>query len=161
MNKFGSIKEIKLVLFDLEGVLLNKNEDHDLESLKNIAAALKSLCEQIKVFNARGGIVTASDDENLLKEFRAIPTCEILTSTIDKVSLVDKLKEKLGIEYKNIFYIGDDLLDIPLLMKVGFSAAPKGSRREVKRIVNHVCPAEGGIQLLEDIGKLFVQSYSE
>lgn len=161
MNKFGKIKKIKLILFDMEGVLLNEREDHDSASLKKIALALKSLYGKLKPFKIHGGIVTASDDENLLKEFRAIPGCEILTSSIDKVSVIDKLKEKLGIEYKNIFYIGDDLLDIPLLMKVGFSAAPKSSRREVKRIVNHICPPAGGIQLLEDIGRLFEQSYSE
>lgn len=160
MSNADKIKNIKIILFDMEGVLLTKNDGHDTEGIKLIVAALKSLCEKLKPFNVSGGIVTASSDENLLKKFREIPGCEILSSTINKVFLVDTLKEKLGIEYKNIFYIGDDLLDIPLLMKVGFSAAPKSSRREVKRIVDHICPAAGQ-QLLNDIGSLFIKSYSE
>src|SRR3989339_2201682 len=121
-EKFNKLKDIKLLLFDMEGVLINNEGDHSADSLKNIAGLLKSMFKKLRKYGMKGGIVTASEDKELLKYFEKIPGCEILTSTFDKISLVDKLKAKLSLEYTNIFYIGDDLLDIPLLSKVGFSA---------------------------------------
>src|SRR4030042_1821352 len=145
------LKDIKIILFDLEGVLLNDYENHDEETLRKIGESFKSFCEKVKKYNLKGGIVTASNIKIHLKQFMKIPDSEILTSSIDKVSNVRKLMSKLGIEFRNIFYIGDDILDIPLLMKVGVSAAPKNSRREVKRIVDYISPAHGGEKLLEDV----------
>ncbi|MFC2134299.1 HAD hydrolase family protein [Bacteroidota bacterium] len=160
-NKFRKLADIRIILFDLEGVLLINNEKSHSDKLKKISESLKNFCLKISKFDLKGGIVTASEEEELIKEFKSIPCCEILTSTIDKVSLVDKLISKLNLNYKNVFYIGDGLLDIPLLQKVGFSAAPRNSRREVKRVVDYICPAQDGESLLEDIGNLFLKVYSE
>ena len=160
-DKFQKLKDIRIILFDMEGVLLINGENSHSEKLKKIAALLKNFCLKISRFDLKGGIVTASEDKELIEEFETIPCCEILTSTIDKVSLVDKLIARLNLKYENVFYIGDGLLDVPLLQKVGFSAAPRNSRREVKRVVDYICPAQDGEALLEDIGNLFLKVYSE
>lgn len=160
-NKYKKLKDIKIVLFDMEGVLLNTEEDRDTERLKFLASSLEKLCNWLNEHNLKAAILTASDDHTMLEIFRTNTSCEILTSSIDKISIVDKLIEKYGIEYENIFYIGDDILDIPLLRKVGFSAAPNNSRREVKRIVDYISPAESGEALLDDIGSLFAKILSK
>lgn len=158
IDKFGRIKNISLLLFDLEGVLITDGDNAVEEKIKQCALLFAGFCETIKQYGLKAGIVTAGEDKNLLKDFEAIPGCVVLSSTIDKVSLVDELIEKLNIDYENIFYIGDDLLDIPLLAKVGFSAAPAHSRREVKRVVDYISPANNGKSLLEDITDLFIKN---
>lgn len=62
----------------------------------------------------------------------------------DKVSQAIQLCEELGICLQDIAFIGDDLNDLPLLRKVGFSASPSNTPDYVKREVNYVCKARGG-----------------
>ena len=42
----------------------------------------------------------------------------------------------MDLKFSNVLYIGDDMLDIPLLQKAGVAIAPSSARREVKRVVD-------------------------
>ena len=44
----------------------------------------------------------------------------------------------------NIAFIGDDVNDIAVLKKIGFSAAPNDAVIQAKQVVNYICKAKGG-----------------
>ncbi|NMB82339.1 MAG: hypothetical protein GYA14_11035 [Ignavibacteria bacterium] len=46
--------------------------------------------------------------------------------------------KNLTLDFKNVFYAGDEVLDLPLLNKVGFSASPSWAGRDVKRSVKYI-----------------------
>ncbi|MDP3581433.1 MAG: HAD hydrolase family protein, partial [Ignavibacteria bacterium] len=80
--------------------------------------------------------------------------CVLLSDSINKVKMVDDYLKNDTIDYKQVMYIGDDILDIPLLQKVGISGVPKDGRREVKRVVNFTTKAGSGEVLPEIIDYL-------
>jgi len=140
------MSEIKIFFFDLEGVLMHNGvmEDNSIKAISNTC----------KIFNQLGlifGIVTARKEDKLIKKLRAIEDCFVLSSSLDKVLETDKFLSSRSVNYKNVFYMGDDLLDIPLLKKCGVSCAPKNSRREVKRIVNFIAHSDKCEDLLNEI----------
>lgn len=80
----------------------------------------------------------------------------------DKVAQAEALCAELGIGLGEVAFIGDDLNDLPLLRRVGFSASPVNTPDYVKREVDYVTTAHGGYgafrefaeKLLADMGLL-------
>lgn len=147
------IKEIKIFLFDLEGVLLNDKTTPD--------KLIDLLSLKIKEFNRNGlkfGIITAREEDELIKRLKSIKDCNVITSSLDKVSSANNFLVSCSVEYKNVFYMGDDLLDIPLLKKCRLSSAPLSGRREVKRIVNFVTKSNDPENILNEILSLIKKS---
>lgn len=62
----------------------------------------------------------------------------------DKVAQAEELCSELGIALSEVAFIGDDLNDLPLLRRVGFSASPSNTPEYVKHEVNYVTAAHGG-----------------
>lgn len=62
----------------------------------------------------------------------------------DKVAQAEQLCQDLNIGLQDVAFIGDDLNDLPLLQKVGFSASPCNTPTYVKSKVDYVCEAHGG-----------------
>ena len=139
--------DIKLVLFDLEGVLLT---DSSID-VDDLLSDLSSFINDLKKYDVKFGIVTGSEENNLLKIFRERLNIDVLSSNIDKVSLAEKLVDKYKISFKNVFYVGNEMFDLPLLQKSGYSAAPAESRREVKRSVNFVIREKGHKGLFKEV----------
>ncbi|CAN5557528.1 3-deoxy-manno-octulosonate-8-phosphatase KdsC [soil metagenome] len=62
----------------------------------------------------------------------------------DKLLPAEDMRIMYDLSYENIAYIGDDIFDIPLLKKVGFSVCPANAMDEVKENVNYICKRNGG-----------------
>ena len=62
----------------------------------------------------------------------------------DKVAQAEALCRELGITWGDVAFIGDDLNDLPLLRRVGFSASPVNTPDYVKREVDFVTQTHGG-----------------
>jgi len=147
--EYAKLKNIKLFLFDLEGVLNSQ------DNLNGVIDQLQSVCEELCRDKIRVGILTASDDMQLLDKIKSVSGCLVLASSLDKISYVEKLLIEYDQQFENVFYIGDEILDVPLLSRVGFSAAPGNARREVKRVVDYVCDASDGENILIEILDLY------
>jgi len=63
---------------------------------------------------------------------------------LDKRSVAEDLAGKRGLRLSEVAYLGDDLIDLPLLSQVGWSATVPYGRPELKRVVDYVTKAQGG-----------------
>jgi 3-deoxy-D-manno-octulosonate 8-phosphate phosphatase (KDO 8-P phosphatase) len=62
----------------------------------------------------------------------------------DKIAAFDELAAALGIEDANTVYVGDDVPDLPLLGKVGYSIAVANAVRAVREYCDYTTQAAGG-----------------
>lgn len=114
-NKFPiKLGTIKLFLFDLEGVLHHKDSSN-----LNCLGAIELACRELNKLGRMFGIVTASSDNELINKLKMIVGCIVLSSSLDKVTATNNFLKSQSFDYQNVFYMGDDLLDIPLLKKCG------------------------------------------
>lgn len=151
----SSFREIKLFLFDLEGVLINEFTKDKLELL---VSELTMFISQIGEYGAKAGIVTAGDEKGYLRFLSRIEGLNILARSLNKVESVDGFIKDSEINYESIFYIGDDVLDIPLLQKVKFKAAPVSAKRSVKRVVDLTFDVFDISKLFEELRCYFINS---
>ena len=138
MNKelVEKLSNIKAVLFDLHGVLINTEEN---EEVFECCQELKYFISHVKNFNILVGILSAGINQQLKKHLEQEIDVLILNSSINKVGSAEKFLENNQLGFENLLYVGDDILDLPLLQKSGVSIAPGSARREVKRIADYIC----------------------
>ena len=128
------IEKLRIFLFDLDGVLILRNDRNEVELIE----CMKKFTEKLKDDGYYAGIITARNNDNLTAQLNSLDNCIVVTSSFNKVKSVEKVLEELKLNFDKVLYIGDDMLDIPLLQKAGISIAPSSARREVKRVVDFV-----------------------
>lgn len=154
------LKKVRLFLFDLEGVLY-LGED-DLSSFYTIDAdeKIKVFFETLSINGSTIGVITGRDKDEVTSFFDKKGFKLFAAETIDKLGFVKQILKEKKLNFENVFYIGDNILDIPLLQKVGVSSAPKHARREVKRVVDFISEGESALEIIVYINDLLVQSYN-
>ena len=61
-----------------------------------------------------------------------------------KLPAFEELLEKAGLSENQVAYIGDDLMDLPLVKRAGLGVAVAGSASELKDVADYVTTAQGG-----------------
>jgi len=75
-----------------------------------------------------------------------------------KLAVARDLCRKKRISLSQTAYMGDDLIDIPLLKAAGFSAAPATARPEVKRACHYVTEASAGRGAFREVVEKILKS---
>jgi 3-deoxy-D-manno-octulosonate 8-phosphate phosphatase (KDO 8-P phosphatase) len=68
----------------------------------------------------------------------------VYQDVIEKLNAYNDLKEKLCLKDGEICFVGDEIIDLPVFEKCGFSAAPADAVEEVKKAADYVCKKPGG-----------------
>lgn len=145
-NLTTKLKKIKAILLDVDGVLTDGAIIYGADGIE-----LKIFDSQdgFGIVNAikqgiRVGIITARKSEVVERRAADLGIVDLYQGSIDKLTPYEKVKLNYSLGDSEIAYVGDDLLDLPLLQKVGFSAAPANAVRDVKMKVDYVAKASGG-----------------
>ena len=85
----------------------------------------------------------------------------VYQKAIDKSAVYSKILTKSTLLDKNVAFVGDDLVDIPVLKKVGFSAAVPDAVPEVKEIVDYVTSKNGGEGAVREICELLLKAQNK
>ncbi|TET39827.1 MAG: hypothetical protein E3J63_03930 [Elusimicrobia bacterium] len=76
---------------------------------------------------------------------------------MDKSKALEEILQEFKLKTENFVYIGDDLVDIPVLKRAGLSFCPKDAPEEVKRVVDCVTQTEGGRGVLREVVELILK----
>lgn len=90
------------------------------------------------------GVITGKENEVNRHRARRLKLDELYEGISDKVAAFEEIKSKYKLENENFCFIGDDVFDLPLLLKVAFSCAPVNAVEEVKDKVHYVTKIPGG-----------------
>ncbi len=154
------LKKIKGIFLDVDGVLTDGSIIYGLEGQElkvfdsqdgfGIANAIKN--------GLRVGIITARDSEVVKRRAVELGIKDVYQGSIDKISPLEKIKKEYSLADSEIAYIGDDILDLPVLRKVGLSAAPANAVREVKMRVDYIAKASGGHGAVREVIDLILKA---
>ncbi len=154
------LRDIKLLLLDVDGVMT------DGSIIYNDGG------EEIKVFCVRDGlgirmlmesginvgIVTGRRSEALYHRCKNLHIQLIFDGVSDKAAALDKITEKTGIKDHEIAYIGDDLPDIPIMIKVGIPVAVADAHENVIEIAHMVTSAKGGAGAIREVCEAMIKA---
>ena len=136
----------KLVITDIDGVWTDGGMYYSAEG-----DVMKRFCVKDGwgvIFLKKAGIplaiMTGEDSPLVQKRADKLKLNYCFLGVQDKVACAESLCAKLGISLHDVAFIGDDLNDLPLLRRVGFSASPCNTPDYVKREVDFVAKTHGG-----------------
>lgn len=69
---------------------------------------------------------------------------ELYQGVEDKLETARGIVKEKGLDLQDVAYIGDDIGDLPLLKRVGYSAAPLNAPSYIRQEVDHVVELRGG-----------------
>lgn len=147
MEKLKNIaKEIKLVAFDVDGVMTDGSLTFTEDG------------KEIKTYNAKDGlgvvmlskagiitsIITARDNGTVKHRAKILNIQELYMGQKNKILALEELTTKYNLKKSQIAYMGDDLPDMCVLKEVGLKCCPNDAVENVKAICNFICTKNGG-----------------
>ncbi|MBD3223741.1 MAG: HAD-IIIA family hydrolase [Caldithrix sp.] len=137
---------IKIILMDVDGVLTSGEiiytSNGDELKMFNVQDGMGITLARMA--GIKTGIITGRKSGLVLRRAEELKVDIIFQGRFHKLDDYEKVKKEYGFKDDEIAYIGDDILDMPLLKRVGFSVAVANARDEVKAICDYVTIAEGG-----------------
>jgi len=152
-------KKIKLVLTDVDGVLTDGGRYYSEKG------------EIVKRFHVRDGmginillrngiktaIVTKENSKIVKKWAKEMNISKTYSGIKNKEKELEKICKFYKILPDEVAFIGDDVNDIELMKKVGFSVTPSDGILQAKKIANYVCTTSGGNGALREMIDLILK----
>lgn len=136
----------KLVITDIDGVWTDGGMYYDQtgNEWKKFNTSDSAGVLFLNLLNIPFAIITGEDTEIVKRRAEKLKVKHLYMGIKDKVAIAIDLCEKLNISLKDVAYIGDDINDILLLRKVGFSASPANAPSYIQKDVDFVTNFKGG-----------------
>ena len=151
---------IRMMIFDVDGVLTDGSLHFTAEG------------EQLKTFNALDGhgikllqqhsivtaIISARRSEALARRAADLRITHFIQGAEDKLAAFEALLADKGLDAASCGFMGDDIIDLPILTRVGFAASVPNAHPEVRRRVHHITQASGGRGAAREICDLVLRA---
>ena len=137
---------IKLIIFDVDGVLTDGSiviDDAGVESKRFYARdglAIKSAM----ALGLKVGVLTARSSRAVTLRMAELGVDLVLQGSSYKVFGLETLCQRAGVMPEDVAYVGDDLVDLPVMVRCGYPIAVADAVAEVKAEARYVTSAPGG-----------------
>lgn len=139
-------RAVKLIAFDVDGVLTDGRISYT------------SSGEEIKTFHVRDGhgiklairagidiaLITGRSSPVVEKRARELGIKHVYQGIKDKLPVLEELLSSLDLYPEEIAYLGDDVVDLPVILRVGLGCAVADAPGEVRDRARMVTESRGG-----------------
>ena len=159
-NLKGKLKKIKMIILDIDGVLTDAGLviGHDgFEYMKfNVQDGAGMVMAQ--KLGYRFAFITGRNTAIVNRRAKMLKVQEVFQNKVFKIDSYRSILKKYRLKDEEVCYMGDDILDIPLLIQAGFSAAPVSAVPDVKKYVDYVTKRAGGDGAVREVIDLILDA---
>jgi len=153
-------RKIKLLITDIDGVMTDGGiiyDDRGLEFKKyNVKDGL--IVKHLKKSGVLVGAITGRESQVVLNRCEELKFDFHYHGVKDKGKKLKDLLETMEIDLDTVAYIGDDLIDVPILNQVGFAVSPADAIVYVKPFAHWVTQSKGGEGVFREVADLILHS---
>lgn len=154
------LKNIKGFVFDVDGVLslditpLDENGDPmRTANVKDGFAIRYALQAGYKV-----AIITGANTQRVKLRYKKLGVEHIYLNSFNKTECLDDIIAKTGLKKDEILYMGDDLVDVPVMKVIGIPTCPIDAVPEVKAVSLYISDKKGGEGCVRDVMEQVMRS---
>lgn len=154
------IRQIRWVISDVDGVLTDGGIILDSHGIETKRFDVKD-GHGIKLLQRAGiqvALITGRTSEVVALRASELHISEIVQGANDKKLAYVALKSRLGLTDRDIAYIGDDVVDLPILKQAGVAFAVRDAVHEVKAIADFVTARPGGYGAVREVAELILKT---
>jgi 3-deoxy-D-manno-octulosonate 8-phosphate phosphatase (KDO 8-P phosphatase) len=145
-NAIARAARVRLMIFDVDGILtdgsLHYGPDGEVVKTFNVLDG-----HGIKLLQQSGvatAIISARQSGTVARRAADLGIQHLYQGVHDKRAAFEQLLQQTKIEAQACGFVGDDVIDLPILSRVGFAASVPDGHPEVKSRVHYVTQASGG-----------------
>lgn len=152
--------QIKLVIFDVDGVLTDGSlfiDDNGME-YKAFYSRDGLGMKMLQKTNVKIAIITGRSSEVVSYRMKSMGVEHVYQGQDDKLLAYEKIKKELQLSADEIAYVGDDIIDLPVMKKVGFAIAVQDAHPLVIKHAHWQTPHSGGRGAARDVCELVMEA---
>ena len=153
MNALALLKNIKLFVFDVDGVLtdgsvilLDNGEQARQMNIKDGYALQLAIKHGYEIVIISGGDSTA-----VKNRLQKLGIKHIFLGISNKKELLLNFINEHAFNKEEILYMGDDVPDVAAMQVAGVACAPADAVAEIKKLAHYISPALGGKGCVRDV----------
>jgi len=151
-------RRIRVILFDVDGVLTDGtiwvypmpvvmpdgSMTTKMVEAKGFSAHDGAAMTLARLGGMKIGVITKRISDTVAIRCRDLKLEFVYQGAAFKMQPVREIMEREGISLDEIAYVGDDVVDLPVMRKVGFAVSVANARDEVKKDAHWITPNKGG-----------------
>lgn len=153
------LADIRLLLLDVDGVMTDGGIIYDGNGLETKKFNVKD-GHGIKMLQRHGievGIITGRISAVVDIRARELGISLVYQGALKKLESYSQVKEKTGLLDNQIAYMGDDVIDVPVMRRVIFAAAPADALAEARNAAHYVAALSGGCGAVREVCDLILK----
>jgi 3-deoxy-D-manno-octulosonate 8-phosphate phosphatase (KDO 8-P phosphatase) len=160
MTVRAKASRIRLLLFDVDGVLtdggvLMHGDGSESKGFHIRDGAAMVWAQRVGL---TVGLISARSSSATAHRAAQLAIRIVVQGVSSKLSAYEQIVRNAGLDDSAVAYMGDDLLDLPILARVGLSAAPADAAPEVRERVDWVSAAGGGRGAVRELVELVLRA---
>jgi 3-deoxy-D-manno-octulosonate 8-phosphate phosphatase (KDO 8-P phosphatase) len=153
-------KDIKLVILDVDGVMTDgriiiddngvETRNFDIKDGMGVVVLMMSGVEVAIITSKKSGAVRHRAEELKIKRFHE--------GIKKKTEPYEEMLKEMGITDAQVAYVGDDLVDLSMMKRVGLPIAVGDAVEDVKKHAIYVTKARGGCGAVREVAEMILKA---
>ncbi|MCF8151795.1 MAG: phenylphosphate carboxylase subunit delta [Burkholderiaceae bacterium] len=153
-------KDIKLVILDVDGVMTDgrividdngvESRNFDIKDGMGVVVLMMSGVEVAIITSKKSGAVRHRAEELKIKRFHE--------GIKKKTEPYEEMLKEMGITDAQVAYVGDDLVDLSMMKRVGLPIAVGDAVADVKQHAAYVTKARGGYGAVREVAEMILKA---
>jgi 3-deoxy-D-manno-octulosonate 8-phosphate phosphatase (KDO 8-P phosphatase) len=159
-NLLERARKIRLLIMDVDGVLtdgriIQDSHGHELKVFDVKDGHGIVLAHRAKLKTA---LISGRESETITRRAQELGIEIVFQKIWNKLEVYEQILAETRFTHEEVAYIGDDLIDIPLLRRVGLAVAVADAVDEVKANVHLITQRAGGQGAVREVIELILRS---
>ena len=153
-------KDIRLLLLDVDGVLTDGSIVYGNSGTELKAFNIKDGfgIRLLREAEVEVGIITARRSEAVERRAQDLKLAHLYQGVGNKIEAFSEILATRNLAPRQVAYMGDDWLDLPLLSRVGLAATVADAVAEVKAVAHYVTRQAGGRGAVRELCELIIEA---
>jgi 3-deoxy-D-manno-octulosonate 8-phosphate phosphatase (KDO 8-P phosphatase) len=154
-------KDLKLMIFDVDGIMTDGTLYYSErgEELKAFNIQDGHGIKMLKQYGVEVALITARHSRAVELRAANLGIAHLYQGVEDKRGAYAALLGQLGLASEQSGYMGDDLLDLPLITRCGFAATVAAAPEAVRKRAHYVARAGGGHGAVREVCEFILRAH--
>ena len=151
---------IRLLIFDVDGVLTDGSlfVGDDGQEYKAFNSRDGHGIKMLLKYGVEVAIITGRTSRVVEHRMANLGITHVYQGKLDKLPAYEELRTRLGISPEETAYVGDDVVDLPVMRRVGLAIAVQDAHPLVRRHSHWQTPSTGGRGAARDVCEMLMEA---
>ena len=152
--------KLKLLILDVDGVLTDGKLffDDQGKEYKSFHARDGHGIKLLRQTGVEVAVISGRKSHSVELRMKSLGIEHVYQGYEDKVGAFEEITRKMGLTFDQAAHVGDDLLDLPIMLRVGLAIAVKDANFAVKQRADWCTCLPGGQGAVREVCDLIMQA---